>query len=1305
MKNSCLRVVISLLSLVFALGVPAQTVKMLNPMVTFGFNSDGSIRPADQPWMDVGSNQRGLACDPVTGAVILVDTRSGGGGSAAVQGSIFVLDGTTGTNLWDAFNANLVLNTNGINGGAYADAPAGVADDGVVYVCNQVTASATGALKLYRWDSVNDTNPPIVAFNSTLLPSSRYGVSMDVHGAGTNTQIILGGSSQSGGSGTNVAILTTTDGTNFTATILATDVTSPNFIEGIAFGTASNTFWAKSINAPLRLMAFNLATSNSVTLKSWTSANLVGSANLGPISVDPVNNLLAAMEEVGGAVGGGPDRIWLYDISNTNVGPQLLDIEAYPALGPPHPNNATAPPAYVDFGNNRLYTHILNNGMVAYDVTSLSAPAPTIVQQPPATNRVATGQNITMSVLAYPAVTYQWRSNNVNIVGATNGSLSLSGITTNFAATYSCIVSNTGGNTTVSSELVVVNPSDLYHLNLLWRVGPADGKPWMNSTGGNNTPNQRTLGYNSLSNHLYVVSRSSATTSNYVVQVLNATNGEPLHVLSTNGIQIAVGSGGIGLTCIDVAADGAIYACNESPNASGTAGADPTAFFRIYRWADGSSNTLPTLIFSGDPAAQPAALRWGDTLRVRGSGINTRIIVDCNSREAANTKKKVAILAPTDQYCTNFTAQWIQGDNLPGPGSQNPAAIGKSIEFDGNNNAYWQKYKSGWLVKSSFDEGTPGPFGFPNIDYAVVTIVSNNFGNGLHGVGLDLTRNLAAGVFTNGSAAAADLLHLYDLTDPNSPLLLAQYSFPTTPRNLNPNFISQTFFANDMLFTIDGNNGIMVFQVATGPLSPPTFVTQPKNMRLMLGSTGTMTANTLETATFQWQRYLTNIPGATSNTFTISNAQLSDAGPYRVIANNPFSGSATSDTATVSVVLPADTYSIAPIWSNVIGSLPYLKFDTSGSTPFQRSLGYSAVSDQLFVINRTAAGAGLVVNVLDPATGAKLYELNNGGISLPDFAPYSSDNIILSMLDVADDGAIYAANLSMANNATTNALFRLWRWADSAPATAPALVYEGEPANSALSLRWGDTFDVRGAGVNTEVIMDNPRGTLSAACVLVPTDGSMTAFTNRPFIHNYSIAGVLGRSAQFGPTNTIWQKKFGGSLVLSSFDTNAATSTALHSFTDFPATMAGLYRDPARPLAVGVDFVGTALTTPDVLNFYEVSDLAAPLLIAKFNFPTNQQPNVNHFSHAVFTPKKVFALDANNGIVAFSFEPTLYQTAIGSQVVLSWITNYAGFTLQATPSLSPVVTWTNVSSGTIVGGYYMVTNSTASGSLFYRLKH
>jgi hypothetical protein len=150
MKTS-LRTLLCLLILGLAPVSRGQTYSLV-PLASFGPNGDGSIRPLDRPWVDSLNNQRGLACDPTTTNLVFVDTHSGSAGSAAVQGSIFIVEGTYGTNLLDESALPFTLNTNGINGGSYADAPAAVAADGVVYVANQVLVSSSAAVKIYRWD-------------------------------------------------------------------------------------------------------------------------------------------------------------------------------------------------------------------------------------------------------------------------------------------------------------------------------------------------------------------------------------------------------------------------------------------------------------------------------------------------------------------------------------------------------------------------------------------------------------------------------------------------------------------------------------------------------------------------------------------------------------------------------------------------------------------------------------------------------------------------------------------------------------------------------------------------------------------------------------------------------------------------------------------------------------------------------------------------------------------------------------------------------------------------------------------------
>src|SRR5262249_16263837 len=135
--------------------------------------------------------------------------------------------------------------------------------------------------------------------------------------------------------------------------------------------------------------------------------------------------------------------------------------------------------------------------------------------------------------------------------------------------------------------------------------------------------------------------------------------------------------------------------------------------------------------------------------------------------------------------------------------------------FDLTNNAIWQKDPDKPVFKVSYNPSVS--LGGTRIS-ATNVLVLTNFPTGLMGIGLDLTRKLAAGVFSN-SPATADTLNLYDIGNSNAPVLLAQYSFPTSPRNGNNNRISQTFFKNDLLFTIDGNNGIMVFRT-TADMNP-----------------------------------------------------------------------------------------------------------------------------------------------------------------------------------------------------------------------------------------------------------------------------------------------------------------------------------------------------------------------------------------------------------------------------------------------------------------------------------------------------
>src|SRR5205807_374977 len=142
------------------------------------------------------------------------------------------------------------------------------------------------------------------------------------------------------------------------------------------------------------------------------------------------------------------------------------------------------------------------------------------------------------------------------------------------------------------------------------------------------------------------------------------------------------GANGIGLVAISVADDGAIYACNESPNAGGGATFATNKLFRVYRWANSDSNTLPAEIFNGDPAAQSSNFRWGDVLSARGSGLNTQLLLDNQN----STARYMAILRPSDASMTSFPSQFYFQDTTLIPGT----TIGRSLQF-GVGNTIWQK--------------------------------------------------------------------------------------------------------------------------------------------------------------------------------------------------------------------------------------------------------------------------------------------------------------------------------------------------------------------------------------------------------------------------------------------------------------------------------------------------------------------------------------------------------------------------------------------------------------------------------------
>jgi cysteine-rich repeat protein len=176
-----------------------------------------------------------------------------------------------------------------------------------------------------------------------------------------------------------------------------------------------------------------------------------------------------------------------------------------------------------------------------------------------------------------------------------------------------------------------------------------------------------------------------------------------------------------------------------------------------------------------------------------------------------------------------------------------------------------------------------------------------------HGAGNAAGNCIAGGTFYNPAVQAfpSSYLGQYFFADYNNNWI----------RRIDPNTGTHSLFASTVPGPVDldvGPDGALYYlargagqvgRIAYTASLPPSIAQHPSNTLVSVGypATFTVSASGEPPLTYQWQRNGTPIAGATSSSYTLSSAQLSDSGAtFRAVVTNNIS-STTSNAATLTV--------------------------------------------------------------------------------------------------------------------------------------------------------------------------------------------------------------------------------------------------------------------------------------------------------------------------------------------------------------------------------------------------------------------
>lgn len=715
-----------------------------------------------------------------------------------------------------------------------------------------------------------------------------------------------------------------------------------------------------------------------------------------------------------------------------------------------------------------------------------------------------------------------------------------------------------------------------------------------------------------------------------------------------NGDTIVAG-GTFALNLVGAGTDGAVYACNLATSA--------TQPVRIYRWSKADVTEPVTLAYGGTVASELGLVvgtandvRFGDALAVRGGGTSTEILL------GSRTGRYLLVFRTTDG--STFTPTAYTTDLASGT-----AGLGLAW---GKGNTVFTKVNTSALRRLELVEATKTARTLTTYPTAIVPLTAGP-------IATDAAANRLAAI-----DISAHNVRVFDITDPAAPVQSGSaLRFPAA--GANPNGTGAAAFSSDTLFALETNNGLLAALIKP-EVTAPSIATQPAGGSPYAGTSFTLSVAAQGTPPLAYQWFFGEAPVSGGSTASLALPAITQdkAGSYSVVVSNA-AGSVTSNPVNVTVRVPFNTPVLTPAWRILPGERATLNTDST-----QRGVAFNPVSGNVLYVARSG---GNQIVVLDGATGVEKHQLRTtdaDGINV-----VTGGTLAINMIGIAADGAVYVPNLVIPS-AGAGAILRVYRWDSDAPDVGPTVL---EVADLPVDVRFGDTFAVRGAGDSTELLFGS-RASNSFAIAKV-SGGVNTATTV------YTADGVpnsaFGLGIAFGPGNSVFGTTSGQPIVHVAYDPATGTATLARTYpaAQIPTAVAHLGFDPAKGL-----LAGTALETPDNLLLYSLADIDNPALLDQELFPVDNA-NVNGTGSIAFGGNRVFVLDSNNGLHAYSINlnPAVRTTASASVSGANIVIRVADpGTYDIESATNPAGPWTRVGSATTAQPFS--TPATANAALF-----